>query len=82
MVISVIMLIAAGLITAVNVVIFLMNNKREKAAIAWQEAQERRHRLEEFEKRRMCNSYCKHKDTAESQEDLDMLCEICPLNNL
>lgn len=79
---TVIMLIAGGVITAVNVVIILMSNKRAKAISAWYEAQERRHRLEEFEKRRMCSSYCKHKDTAETQEDLDWLCESCPLNNL
>ena len=60
---TVICFIAAGLITAVNVVIILISNKRAKAVIAWQEAQERRHRLEEFEKRRMCSSYCKHRDT-------------------
>lgn len=79
---TVICLIVGGLLTAVNVVIILISNKRAKAVIAWQEAQERRHKLEEFEKRRMCSSYCKHRDTAETQEDLDMLCEICPLNNL
>lgn len=79
---TVICLIVGGLLTAVNVVIILISNKRAKAVIAWQEAQERRHRLEEFEKRRMCSSYCKHRDTAETQEDLDMLCEICPLNKL
>lgn len=79
---TVICLIAGGVITAANVVIILISNKRAKAVIAWQEAQERRHKLEEFEKRRMCSSYCKHRDTAETQEDLDMLCEICPLNKL
>lgn len=79
---TVIMLIAGGVITACNVVIILTINKRAKAISALYEAQERRHRLKEFEKRRMCSSYCKHKDTAETQEDLDMLCEICPLNNL
>jgi len=36
----------------------------------------------EFNKRRMCEHFCKYKDTAETQEDLDMQCEICPLNEL
>lgn len=77
-----IMFIAAGIISICNVVIILTSIKRTNAINAWYEAQERRHRLEEFEKRRMCSSYCKHKDTAETQEDLDWLCESCPLNNL
>ena len=75
---TVICLIAAGLITAVNVVIMRANNKQAKAVQAWHEA----HRLKEFEKRRMCSSYCKHRDTAKTQEDLDMQCEICTLNKL
>lgn len=79
---GVIMLIAAGIITACNVVVIITSIKRTKAVHAWYEAQERRHTLKVFEKRRMCNSYCKHRDTAETQEDLDMLCEICPLNKL
>jgi len=79
---TVICLIAGGVITAANVVIILISNKRTKAFIAWYEAQARQHSLEEFEKRRMCSSYCKHKDTAETQEDLDWICASCPLNNL
>lgn len=82
MVISVIMLIAAGLITAVNVVIILTSIKRTKAVMAWYEAQERRLSLKVFEKRRMCNSYCKFKESAKTAEELEWKCANCPVANL
>ena len=79
---AVIMLIAAGIITACNVVIILMNTKRIKAVQAWYEAQERRLNLKIFEKRRMCNSYCKFKESAKTEEELEWKCANCPVANL
>lgn len=79
---SVTMLIAAGIITVCNVVIVLTSIKRTKAVNAWHEAQERQRSLKEFEKRRMCNSYCKIKEAARTEEELEWECANCPVAKL
>ena len=76
------MFIAAGIISICNVVIILTSIKRTNAVNALYEAQERRHRLKEFEKKRMCNSYCKFKESAKTTEELEWKCANCPLANL
>jgi len=30
----------------------------------------------------MCDNYCRYPDTVASQEELDDICESCPLNDL
>lgn len=79
---GVMMLIIVGIITACYVVLILMLIKRNKAINAWYEAQERQHKLKEFEKRRMCNNYCKFKEAAKTTEELEWKCANCPVANL
>lgn len=77
-----IMFIAAGIISICNVVIILTSIKWTNAVNALYEAQERRYRLKEFEKWRMCNSYCKFKASAKTEEELEWKCANCPVANL
>lgn len=76
---TVVMLIVAGLMTTSNVVIVLTYKKRVQE---WYEALLRQHKLNEFEKRRMCNSYCKFKEAAKTEEELEWECANCPVANL
>lgn len=75
-------IIIAGIFTACDVAIILTFIKLTKNVIAWSEARERRHRLKEFEKKRMCNSYCKFKESAKTEEELEWKCANCPVANL
>ena len=75
-------LIAAGLITAANGVFLYITGKRRKEVKAEFEANMERLKLNETEKRRMCNFYCKFKEQAKSQEYLEHQCDSCPLCNL
>lgn len=77
-----IMLIAAGIITICNVAIILTSIMRTNAVQAWYEALSVQHKLKEFEKRRMCNSYCKFKEAAKTEEELEWKCANCPVANL
>ena len=76
---TVVMLIVVGLMTTGNVVIVLTYKKRVQE---WYEALLRQHKLNEFEKRRMCNSYCKFKEAAKTEEELEWECANCPVANL
>ena len=75
-------LIAAGLITAANGVFLYITGKRRKEVKAEFEANMERLKLNETEKRRMCNFYCKYKAEAKSLEYLEWQCASCPLGNL
>ena len=70
-VISIPMLIAAGLITAVAVATTVIAVRNCKATVTGYETIERQRKLKEYQKRRMCNSFCKYKETAESEEELE-----------
>lgn len=81
--------IAAGAITGANLYMYIsivvMERKRKeriKAIAARLEATEDRRKLREYQKRRMCEHYCKFKDTAETQEQLDSKCWDCPVGEL
>ena len=76
---TVVMLIVVGLMTTGNVVIVLTYKKRVQE---WYEALLRQHKLNEFEKRRMCNNYCKFKEAAKTEEELEWECANCPVANL
>lgn len=77
-----IMFIAAGIISICNVVIILTSIKRTNAVNEWYEALSRQHKLKEFEKRRMCNSFCKFKESAKTIEELEWKCANCPIAKL
>ena len=76
---TVVMLIAGGIMTACNVAIALIYNKRVQA---WYEALSEQYKLKEFEKRRMCNNYCKFKEAARTAEEIEWECANCPIANL
>lgn len=76
---TVVMLIAGGIMTACNVAIALIYNKRVQT---WYEALSAQYKLKEFEKRRMCNSYCKFKEAAKTIEEIEWECANCPIANL
>lgn len=70
--------IAAAAIT-VCIAVTTMYNNRVKAL---QEALDKQHKLKEFEKRRMCNSFCKFKESAKTIEELEWECANCPIAKL
>ena len=72
-------LVAAGLTTAANGVFLYITGKRRNKVKAEFEANMERLRLKDYQKRRMCNSFCKYKDTAKSQEELKWKCCDCPI---
>lgn len=81
--------IAAGAITGANVFMFLAiviserkRKERIKAIVARLEATEDRRKLREYQKNRMCEQYCKYRESAESQEQLDLKCWDCPVGEL
>ncbi len=76
---TVVMLIAGGIMTACNVAIALIYNKRVQA---WYEALSAQYKLKEFEKRRMCHNYCKFKEAAKTIEEIEWECANCPIANL
>ena len=79
---NLILTIAAGLITAVTVVTTVIAVKNHRATVAWSETIEERRKLKEYQKRRMCNSYCKYKETAKTLEELEWKCANCPVAEL
>ena len=80
--VTIVCLIAAGLITAVAVVTTVIAVKNHKATVAWYETIDRRRRLKEYQKRRMCNQFCKFKESAETEEELEWKCANCPIAEL
>lgn len=80
--VTIVCLIAAGLITSIALVTTVKAVRNYKATVAWYEAIDRRHRLREYQKRRMCNSFCKYKETAENEEELEWKCANCPIAEL
>lgn len=72
----VIMLITGVIMTFCNVIIMLIYNKQVSE---WYEKQ---HKLKEFEKRRMCNNFCKFKESAKTIEKLEWECANCPIAKL
>lgn len=79
---SVYILIAAGLITAVAVVTTVKAVRNYNATVAWYETIERRRKLKDYQKRRMCNQFCKFKESAETEEELEWKCANCPIAEL
>lgn len=77
-----IIIVAAGIITAANGVLLYITDKRREEVKAELEENMRRLMLKDYEKRRMCNSYCKYKETAKSAEDLERECASCPIKDL
>ncbi len=80
--VTIICLIAAGLITAVAAVITAISVRNHKAAVAWAETIRQRSKLKDYQKRRMCNDFCKFKETAETEEELEWKCANCPIAEL
>ena len=80
--VTIICLIAAGLITAVAAVITAISVRNHKAAVAWAETIRQRRKLKDYQKRRMCNDFCKFKETAETEEELEWKCANCPIAEL
>lgn len=78
---TVIMLILAA-ITVGNSILLYITGKRRKNVKAEFEANMERIRLKEFEKRRMCNSFCKFKESAKTIEELEWECANCPIAKL
>lgn len=71
-------LIAAAVITASNGILLYITEKRREEF----EANMERFRLMECQKRRMCNSFCKYKETAKNEEELAWICANCPVAEL
>lgn len=74
-------LIAAGLITAIALVNTVITMRNHKATVAWYETIERRRKLKEYQKRRMCNHFCKYRETM-TEEELEWKCCNCPIAEL
>lgn len=82
---KIIIFIVAVLMTVANIIIAIVNQKHKKISLeiaARLEAIENRRGLREYQKRRMCNSYCKYRDKAKTQEELDLKCYDCPVGEL
>ena len=84
---SIIFITLSAIITAINVKLIANNIANNYSR--WQEQkkllnamQQGKQEAREFNKRRMCETYCKYRHIAATQEDLDVHCEICPLNEL
>lgn len=82
MTISIIFLIAAGVVTAANIACLIIADRRRRNLIEWYDAIENVSKLKEYQKRRMCSSYCKFRESAKTQEELDWKCADCPINEL
>ena len=80
--VSIILMVAAGLITAINIGCLIAAERRHKNVLAWSKTIEDMHKLREYQKGRMCDNYCKYKETAETQEELDWKCQDCPVGQL
>lgn len=77
-----IIIVAAGIITAANGVLLYTTDKRREEVKAELEKYMNSLKLKDYEKRIMCNSYCKYKDQAESAEDIAWKCASCPIKDL
>lgn len=80
--VTIVCLIAAGLITAVAVVTTVKAVRNYNATVALHETIERRRKLKEYQKRRMCNNFCKFKESAKTEEELEWKCANCPIAEL
>ena len=80
--VTIVCLIAAGLITASNGILLYIAGKRRKQVKAEFEANMERIRLNEYQKRRMCNRFCKFKESAKTEEELEWKCATCPIAEL
>lgn len=75
--------VIAWIFTGINIYCVIDARKRHKAyKKMFKEIEQGKRQAHAFNKRRMCEQFCKYMDTAETQEDLDMQCEICPLSEL
>lgn len=80
--VTIVWLIAAGLITASNGIMLYIVGKRRKQVRAEFEANMVRLRLNEYQKRLMCIRFCKFKESAETEEELEWKCANCPIAKL
>lgn len=80
--VTIVCLIAAGLITASNGIMLYIAGKRRKQVKAELEANMEWLRLKEYQKRRMCNNFCKFKESAKTEEELEWKCYDCPIAEL
>lgn len=80
--VTIVCLIAAGAITAVAVVTTVISVRNHKAAVAWAETIRQRRKLKDYQKRRMCNDFCKFKESAKTEEELEWKCANCPIAEL
>lgn len=80
--VTIVCLIAAGLITASNGILLYITEKRRKEVKAEFEANMERLRLKEYQKRLMCNKFCKFKESAKTEEELEWKCANCPIAEL
>lgn len=80
--VTIVCLIAAGLITASNGILLYITEKGRKKVKAEFEANMQRLRLKEYQKRRMCNDFCKFKESAKTEEELEWKCANCPIAEL
>lgn len=80
--VTIVFLIAAGLITASNGILLYIAGKRRKQVKAEFEANMEWFRLKEYQKRLMCNKFCKFKESAETEEELEWKCANCPIAKL
>lgn len=77
--VTIVCYIAAGLITASNGIMLYIAGKRRKQVRAEFEAYMEQIRLKGYQKRRMCDSFCKFKELA---EDIESKCDNCPIVEL
>lgn len=82
MIISIVMLVAAAVITAINIGILIAARKRRKAVEFLHTMYMQQHELKAYQKSLMCDSYCKYRESAHSQEELEWECANCPLGEL
>ena len=80
--VTIVCLIAAGLITASNGILLYITGKRRKEVKAEFEANMERLRLKAYQKRLMCNKFCKFKESAKTEEELEWKCANCPIAEL
>ena len=80
--VTIVCLIAEGLITAVAVVTTVIAVRNRKTVAAWYEAIEERRKLKEYQKWRMCNDFCMFKESAKTEEELEWKCANCPIAEL
>ena len=76
-----IILFCASFLTGINIYCTVKNIQNYKDQKNWWEAIERRRNLKEYQKRRMCNQFCKYKGQLDDDE-VEWKCANCPIAEL